>query len=175
MCFVDGVLHIYDTSRLQQGPGALASREGAGGAQLQGLDEAGEHDGEVEGEEDEAASEAGYDEGEEDGANPSAVKMTKAQRQLLLVPIAALKFGAGLQGVPSCLAFSPGPDFLLAGTTGWSEHPNRASRVSINKLHHKEAHTAKSQTTIQGASSPSGPSAEPCTRCRRPSTRRAAR
>lgn len=117
VCFADGVLHLYDTSRLQQGAGALASGEGMGGAQLQGLEEAGEHEGEGDGEEDEAASEAGYDEGEEDGANPS-VKMTKAQRQLLLVPIAALKLGAGLQGAPSCLAFSPGPDFLLAGTTG---------------------------------------------------------
>lgn len=112
---------MYDTSRLQQGAGALASGEGAGDAQLLVLDEAEEHDGEVGGWEDDAASEAGYDEGEEDGTNLSAVKMTKAQRQLLLVPMAALKFGAGLQGVPSCLAFSPGPDFLLAGTTGESE------------------------------------------------------
>lgn len=114
--FADGVLHLYDTSRIQQDAGG-SGEEGAGGAQLP-VQEQDEHKGDDE--EAEAASTAGDDEdGDGDTANPT-VKLTKAQRQLLLVPIAALRFGAGLQGVLSCLAFSPGPDFLLGGTTGRS-------------------------------------------------------
>lgn len=105
--FADGVLHLYDTTRAQQQQEEVAA--GGPGLQEQAENDADDADGEVD------------DEGEDGRATPS-VKFTKAQRQLLLVPVAALKLGAGLLGGPSCLTFDHASDLLLAGTTGTSAY-----------------------------------------------------
>ncbi len=152
--FADGVLHAYDTARVQQSEGEDGGGGGGGGAQLQPQVQAGP---EGDGEKDvvEEAGDAEEEDEEEDeggaGAHPS-VKLTKAQRQLLLVPVAALKLGTGpLRGALSCLSFSQEPDFLFAGTTGgelavWSvsralhaasaasQERGRSSSITLAKL-----------------------------------------
>jgi hypothetical protein len=117
VCFADGVLHLYDTTRAQQEAGASSGGDGSDVAQLREPRGPEEEQQDQDENEEVGAAEGRGDEGGADNATPS-VKLTKAQRQLLLVPVAALTFGAGIQGTPSCLAFSQEPDFLLAGTTG---------------------------------------------------------
>lgn len=126
------MLHLYDTTRAGQESGAACEDGGGGGEQgmqsqqgsreeQEGGDGHGDEDNDEDDddEEEEAQLGAGDGEGGGEGAVPP-VKLTKAQRQLLLVPLAALKFGTGLLHTPSCLAFSHESDFLVAGTTGAS-------------------------------------------------------
>lgn len=107
------MLHLYDTTRAQhrqEGEGA------AEGEEWPGLQEQPEEDANDGG----AGAEGEREEGEEDGRASPSVTFTKTQLQLLLVPVAALKLGAGVLGAPSHLTFDHASDLMLAGTTGTS-------------------------------------------------------
>ena len=87
------------------------------------------------GSEDDAGNENDWGEEDEEASGEPAVVLTKAQQQLLLVPVGALKFPQPLGGPLSCVAFSPEAGLVVAGTAGESRAAHPALQSSLPLFH----------------------------------------